>query len=171
MDKNVSSGDVLEGNYDDISSTTQQLILADKRVSKPSLKVQLAEVSSAAKKAENPNCKSCKKYVPSSGVWCVDCERWWHYECANTNEQKLIGMEEFQCEEHTIKTKVKVASKTLIVKLNSYSLNTKEVAKTKLKDISRPFEIDKKKDDRTLYLKTQHNHIRNNGRKPCTDWG
>ena len=49
----------------------------------------------------SPLCVKCNIYV-DSGPFCIECQRWWHYKCAQTTKKavnKLIGVD-FVCQEH-----------------------------------------------------------------------
>ena len=61
-----------------------------------------AEEDEANKESDDAPCVQCHLQVKKVGVFCPQCDAWWHYKCANTNagEIKKLGDDPFHCPLH-----------------------------------------------------------------------
>lgn len=62
--------------------TEKQEIDYDKRTSKKTTKEDETK-----KINDEDTCPGCEKGVKTSGVFCIKCERWWHYRCQKTTTE------------------------------------------------------------------------------------
>ena len=63
----------------------------------------------------SPLCVSCKVYV-DSGAFCIECQGWWHYKCAQTTKTavKNLGDQDYFCPEHVDHIEVEELSQTTL---------------------------------------------------------
>ena len=126
----------------------------------------------------NAYCPKCRKYVKETdlGVVCKPCQAYWHYECANTNQDEIDEKWsdiDFLCEIHreTLENDLNVVQKNLAfednklkvrnIKINNYVLNEKDANMTLLKDIDKQSSIEPKDGYRqyTISLSTPTYHL------------
>ena len=120
-------------------------------------------------------CPRCDNYVEADdlGVECVECEAYWHYQCAEVTEDEVnaLGKQEFTCRMHpkanavypAASIRLTTAGSTsnlskeenilLNAKINPYTLNEIKVLKEKIKNIEKTIEIEAKRCQRQYTVK------------------
>ena len=127
-------------------------------------------------------CPKCHKYIPETGVVCVKCNAFWHYECANVTQVELDEQWhniDFLCEDHREEKAIdEVEASKMVsradhdafddenllvrtIKIKSYELNTKYVLKKKLASLESPAVYEPKDSNRqhTVTMSTPTYHI------------
>ena len=107
---------------------------------------------------ESPNCKKCEAYV-NEGIFCVECQRWWHFECLNTPREKVLLLENFICDIHKDESPKKEKDKDEDKEESSGEDKDKEKEKQENKDLKETIEkkdtIIKEQEDRITQLKNE----------------